>query len=103
MPLQDAAPAGRTARPTWLRHWAEPPLSGLGPPQLYLDRPQRLLLAAATGVALTVFAGGVVLALGTRGPVPVLVLQGLLYALVLLVAGELIPRARARRWGARPV
>lgn len=96
--LTAASTAVRSVSRIWLRHWAEQQLSGSGAAQLYLERPQRLLLAGATGVALTVFAGGVLLALGTVRSLPVVALQALLYALVLLVAGQLVPRAIARRW-----
>ena len=98
--LTAAATAVRSVSRIWLRHWAEQQLSGAGAAHLYLERPQRLLLASATGVALTVFAGGIILGLASRGSVPLLAAEALLYALVLLVAGQLIPRAVGRRWAA---
>jgi putative hemolysin len=98
--LTAAATAVRTVSRIWLRHWAEQQLSGAGAAHLYLDRPQRLLLAAGTGVALTVFAGGVILAFESSSSLPALLVEALSYALVLLVAGQLLPRAIARRWAA---
>lgn len=96
--LTAAATAIRTVSRIWLRHWVEQQLSGSGVAQLYLDRPQRLILASGTGVALTVFTGGILLALGSRRSAPMLAVEGLVYAMVLLVFGQLIPRAIARRW-----
>jgi putative hemolysin len=67
--LTTAATALRTVSRIWLRHWAEQRLAGAGTVALYLDRPQRLLIAAGTGIAGTVFALGAVLGLqqGDRG------------------------------------
>jgi putative hemolysin len=65
---------------------------------LYLERPHGLLLAASTGVALTVFSSGVILANATHGSILMLLVDGLLFALVLLVVGQLVPRAVAKRW-----
>jgi putative hemolysin len=96
--LTAAATAVRTVSRIWLRHWVEQQLSGSGAAQLYLDRPHRLLLASATGVALTVFAAGVILAMNARGSVAMLVVEALAYALIVLVFGQLIPRAVARHW-----
>lgn len=96
--LTAAATAVRTVSRIWLRHWVEQQLSGSGAAQLYLDRPQRLLLAAATGVALTVFFAGVGLAVNAHGSVMTLAVEGLIYAVILLVFGQILPRAIARRW-----
>jgi len=96
--LTAAATAVRTVSRIWLRHWVEQQLSGSGVAQLYLDRPQRLLLASGTGVALTVFTGGILLALGSGHSAPMLAVEALVYAVALLVFGQLIPRAIARRW-----
>jgi putative hemolysin len=96
--LTAAATAVRSVSRIWLRHWVEQQLSGWGPAAMYLDRPHRMLLAATTAVSLTVFAAGVELA-ASGGSAPLAVLASVfLYAVVLLVAGQLIPRAIARRW-----
>lgn len=96
--LTAAATAVRSVSRIWLRHWAEQQLSGSGAAALYLERPHGLLLAASTGVALTVFSSGVILANAARGSMLVLLAEGFVFALVLLVVGQLVPRAVARRW-----
>lgn len=96
--LTGAATALRTVSRIWLRHWAERRLAGAGTAQLYLERPQRLLLAAGTGIAGTVFALGAIIGL-QDGDRPLLLVQHLLLAgVLLLVVGQLVPRAIARRW-----
>lgn len=98
--LTTAATALRTVSRIWLRHWAEQRLAGAGTAALYLDRPQRLLIAAGAGIAGTVYTLGAVLGLqqGDRGLSLVQAL--LLAAAMLLVFGQLVPRAIARRWPA---
>ena len=96
--LTAAATAVRSVSRIWLRHWAEQQLSGSGAAALYLERPHGLLLAASTGVALTVFSSGVILAQAADGSILMLLLEGLVFGLVLLVVGQLIPRAVALRW-----
>jgi putative hemolysin len=96
--LTAAATAVRSVSRIWLRHWVEQQLSGSGAAALYLEKPHGLLLAASTGVALTVFVSGVILAKSAQGSIPMLLLQSLVFALVLLVAGQLAPRAIAKRW-----
>lgn len=94
--LTAAATSVRSVSRIWLRHWAERQLSGSGAAQMYLERPQRLLLAAGTGIAATVFAMGAVLALREDGGQ--LAEHIVVAALLLLVLGQLLPRAIARRW-----
>lgn len=96
--LTAAATAVRSVSRIWLRHWVEQQLSGSGAAALYLEKPHGLLLAASTGVALTVFVSGVILADAAQGSILMLIVEGLVFALVLLVAGQLIPRAVAKRW-----
>ncbi|MEO5567255.1 MAG: hypothetical protein ABIR92_02105 [Gemmatimonadaceae bacterium] len=50
--------AVRSVSRIWLRHWAERRLSGGGAATIYLERPQRLLASAGTGVALFLLIGG---------------------------------------------
>lgn len=98
--LTTAATALRTVSRIWLRHWAEQRLAGAGTAALYLERPQRLLIAAGAGIAGTVYTLGAVLGLqqGDRG---ISLVQTLLVAAaMLLVFGQLVPRAIARRWPA---
>lgn len=99
--LTAAATALRTVSRIWLRHWAERRLAGAGTATLFLERPQRLLIAAGTGIAGLVFGLGAVLGL-QRGDDGAALAQHLVVAgALLLVIGQLIPRALARRWPAQ--
>jgi putative hemolysin len=96
--LTAAATSVRSVSRIWLRHWVEQKLAGADEAELYLDRPQRWLFAAGTGIAATVFAMGAVIGLreSMEGAV-----EEIVAALILLtVLGQLLPRAIARRWAA---
>lgn len=99
--LTGAATALRSVSRIWLRHWAERRLVGAGTAALYLDKPQRLLIAAGTGIAGTVFALGAVLGLQNGDRALALVESLVVAAVLLLVFGQLVPRALARRWPAQ--
>jgi putative hemolysin len=96
--LTAGAMAVRSASRIWLRHWAEQRLRGASSVLVYLERPQRMLVAAQTGVALTV--GFVGLWIGWHSArheeVALLGLAG--YAAIVILFGHLLPRAIARRW-----
>lgn len=94
--LTAAATSVRFVSRIWLRHWAERRLSGAHAADLLLERPQRLLLAAGTGIAATVFAMGAFV--GLREDREGLLQWLVVAALLLLVVGQLVPRAIARRW-----
>ena len=96
--LTAGAMAVRSASRIWLRHWAEQRLRGAATVLVYLERPQRLLAAAQTGVALTV--GFVGLWIGWRSPREegVAILSVIGYAAVVILFGHLVPRVIARRW-----
>lgn len=96
--LTAGAMAVRSASRIWLRHWAERRLHGAAAVTMYLERPQQLLTAANAGVAVTLAAAGLVI--GWRGVADahVAVLGLVLYAGVIAVAGQLVPRVLARRW-----
>ena len=94
--LTAAATSVRSVSRIWLRHWAERQLSGAGAAAMYLQRPQRLLLAAGTGIAGAVFALGAFVGIRENGA-PALE-HLFVAAMLLLVAGQLVPRAIARRW-----
>lgn len=94
--LTAAATSVRFVSRIWLRHWTERRLSGAHASALLLERPQRLLLAAGTGIAGTVFAMGALV--GLREDRRQLVQWLLVAAVFLLVVGQLVPRAIARRW-----
>ena len=98
-----AGTAVRTVSRIWLRHWVESRLKAGVAGYVYIERPQRLLAAAGAGVSLAVFLGGMLLgregvSLGPR--FPALVLGA---GLVVLLAGQVVPRAVARRWAQRLV
>lgn len=98
--LSAGAMAVRSASRIWLRHWAERRLRGSASVLLYLERPQRLLAAANGAVALAVGAGGVWIGWnGAREPANAVLLMSL-YAVVVMLVGQVVPRAVARRWPA---
>jgi putative hemolysin len=88
----------RTVSRIWLRHWAEQRLRGSSAAITYLERPQRLLTAASAGVSVTVVLAGLLLGAGHTGDHLRFSVALLLYALVLLVLGQILPRVIARRW-----
>jgi putative hemolysin len=101
--LTAAATAVRAVSRIWLRHWAEQGGRGSGVASAYLERPQRLVLAAGTASALAVVATGLALGMaeslgGWRDVARVLGV-----AVVLLLVGQLLPRAVARRWATQLV
>ena len=96
--LTAAATAVRSVSRIWLRHWVERQLRGSGTAALYLDRPHRMLLAATTAVSFTVFAAGAHIGTTIRSAPLAVLPTALAYALVLLVIGQLLPRAIGRRW-----
>jgi putative hemolysin len=95
--LTASASAVRSVSRIWLRHWVEQRLRGAGAAEMYLERPHRMLLAASTGVSLTVFAAG--LLVGSSGePGWETVSTLFVYSLSMLIGAQLVPRAVARRW-----
>lgn len=96
--LTAAAAALRYVNRIWLRHWVEERLAGGRKTALSVEDVHRLLLAASTAVALVAFATGAVI--GTRWSMTrtALLEQTAIAALLVLVAGQLIPRAIGRRW-----
>jgi putative hemolysin len=94
--LTAAATAVRAVSHAWLRNWVTERLAGPVAVQGRLAQPQRLLLGAGAGVAATLTLAGV--ALGTWSGGLGLVLELLLLSVALLLLGQLLPRAIARRW-----
>ena len=86
----------RSVSRAWLRHWAEQQLSGAGGGAVGVERPQRLVLSAGTAVAGTVFAMGALVGLREEGLAQLEFLFAA--AVLLLIGGQLLPRAVARRW-----
>jgi putative hemolysin len=95
--LTTAATALRSVSRIWLRHWVELQLRGAPSAELYLERPQRMLLAATTGVAATVFVAGLLIGAGHSSGWA-MARSAVVFLIVLLVFGQLVPRAVARRW-----
>ena len=98
MTLTAAATALRSVGRLWLRHWAEQRLRGSADADLYLERPQRLLLGAGTGTVVATSLAGALL--GTRYADEPLVLAGtvLLFGLLFFVVGQVVARVIARHW-----
>jgi putative hemolysin len=88
----------RSVSRIWLRHWAERRLRGASAAMTYLERPQRLLIAGSAGVSVIVALAGLLLGAGHTGSHLRFSGAVLLYALALLVLGQIVPRAVARRW-----
>ena len=95
--------AVRSVSRIWLRHWAERQLRGSAAAVAYLERPHRLLTGASAGTALTLLLAGMSVGLAATGVA--VVWAALAYAGIIVLGGQLIPRAIARRWpvGVAPV
>ena len=96
--LTGGAMAVRSASRIWLRHWAERRLHGGAVVTMYLDRPHQLLAAANVGVALVLGIAGLLIGWRSVDEQDVAVLGLFGYATVVVVLGQLLPRAIARRW-----
>ena len=94
--LTAAGMSVRSVSRIWLRHWAERRLRGASAAVAYLERPQRLLAAAGTGVAMTLLIAGLVLGASLSGWRLAAAIVG--FAGVVIVFGQIVPRAIARRW-----
>ena len=94
--LTGGGTAVRLVSRIWLRHWAERRLRGSVAAVTYLERPHRLLTAAGAGVALTLVVAG--MSLGTTGGVAGVLIAASIFAGLVVLVGQLVPRAIARRW-----
>jgi putative hemolysin len=90
--------AMRSVSRIFLRHWVEQQLRGARAAHAYLERPQRLIIAASAMVALVLVLSGGLLA--TDYAYQPLRLAGALalFASAVVVLGQLLPRAIARRF-----
>jgi putative hemolysin len=90
--------AMRSVSRIWLRHWVEQQLRGAGAALVYLERPQRLIIASSATVALIIVLCGALLAMDhAREPARLAwALAG--FAAIVVVLGQLLPRAVARRF-----
>jgi putative hemolysin len=93
-----AATSVRAVSRLWLRHFVEREGRGAGTLARYLERPTRLLHAAATAVTLVVFAAGAFVAM-TDGASPWrLLIDVIVFSILLVGVGQMLPRAIAMRW-----
>jgi putative hemolysin len=90
--------AVRSVSRIWLRHWAERQLRGSEAAVTYLERPHRLLTAASVGVALTLLVAGMLI--GVSGESVGVLWSAVVFAALAVAAGQIVPRAIARRWPA---
>jgi putative hemolysin len=90
--------AMRSVSRIWLRHWVEQQLRGSRAALVYLERPQRLIIASSATVALILVLGGVLLASDHSQDTRRLASALALYAIAVIVFGQLLPRAVARRF-----
>ncbi|MGH7620176.1 MAG: CNNM domain-containing protein, partial [Gemmatimonadaceae bacterium] len=88
--------AVRTVSRIWLRHWAERQLRGSAAAIAYLERPHRLLTSVNAGIAVTLVLAGMAVDVGARGAG--IVWNALTLAGTVVLLGQLLPRAIARRW-----
>ena len=81
-----------------LRHWVEQQLRGSRAALVYLERPQRLIIASSACVALIVVLCGALLAMDHAREPRQLALRLAGFAALVVVVGQLLPRAFARRF-----
>lgn len=96
--LTAGAMAVRSASRIWLRHWAERRLRGAASVLGYLERPQRLLIAATGSIAITLGLTGAWIGWRHAAAPRVALLTLLVYAALVVLLGYILPRAIARRW-----
>jgi putative hemolysin len=96
--LTAAVTAVRSVSRIWLRHWVERRLRGSGAGELYLERPQRLLLTGAALSSAVVFIAGGALTTLAGDSIVKLLIAVLVTMVAFGVLGQLVPRALARRW-----
>ena len=90
--------AMRSVSRIWLRHWVEQQLRGSRAALVYLERPQRLIIAASATVALILVLSGELVASDHSVALEVLAIEMGIFAAAVVVVGQLLPRALARRF-----
>ncbi|MBL0939633.1 MAG: CBS domain-containing protein [Gemmatimonadaceae bacterium] len=98
--LTMSATSVRAVSRLWLRHWIERRTGGVGVMARYLERPTRLVHAAGTAAMLMIFSTGAWLAMAHGLDAWSFIPRVLVFLILLLVAGQVLPRAIARRWAA---
>lgn len=93
-----SATAVRAVSRLWLRHWIEHRVGGVGAMARYLERPTRLVHTAGTAVMLIVFGTGSLIAMNDGLSAWAFAGHLALFLVLLLVFGQLLPRAIGRRW-----
>lgn len=90
--------AMRSVSRIWLRHWVEQRLRGSAVALTYLERPQRLIIASSSVIALLLVLSGELIAAGHAGDDDRMIGRLILFAVAIIVFGQLLPRAVARRF-----
>ena len=90
--------AMRSVSRIWLRHWVEQRLRGSAVALAYLERPQRLIIASSAVIALLLVLSGELIAADHWGNVEGLVTGLATFTVLIIVFGQLLPRAVARRF-----
>jgi putative hemolysin len=90
--------AMRSVSRIWLRHWVERRLSGSRAALTYLERPHRLISAASACIALILVLSGELLASENAGDLREMSWSLAWFALAVVILGQLLPRAAARRF-----
>jgi putative hemolysin len=85
----------------WLRRWIDQRLAGAGGDEEAVERQQRLLEAGTAATAWLVALAGVALALSSEARPGRLAIEALVFVLALLLVGQLLPRAIAKRRASR--
>lgn len=101
--LTVGATAVRTVSRLWLRHWIEHRHGDAKRMARYLERPMRLVHAASTGIAITVFTMGAIIVMQDGARSLALVRDTVIFTISVVVAGQLVPRAIGRRWAPKLV
>lgn len=95
--LSAAATAVRSVSRIWLRHWVEKRLTGAGTAEVFLDRPQRLILSSGAASAMVAVLSGFAIGSAYERARDVALIIAI-FAVAVLIFGVAIPRALARRW-----
>ena len=90
--------AMRSVSRIWLRHWVEQELRGSHAAHVYLERPHRLIIAASSTVALILVLSGELIASDNARDLEGLAIRLAEFAAAVIVLGQLLPRAVARRF-----
>jgi putative hemolysin len=90
--------AMRSVSRIWLRHWVEQQLRGAHAALVYLERPQRLIIASSATVALILVLCGELLQMEHARDPERLAIAVAGFAAIVVVLGQLLPRALARRF-----